>query len=156
MLGYSYNFRRETSILLIMSVLIIVFVKSHHFQLPFLSSSEPFSSDDVDPPLAVTRLTGFCRITLVRDPLRFTSLFFCFYSCVKTPKRGKTCMNTYVKCISKYLCFFQHMAFWYISSTFRPCYSIKETTITCIPTSYHKVGYLILATLWMQLTLYLI
>ena len=45
-------------------------------------------------------------------------------------------MNTYVKCIFKYLCSFNIiMTFWY-TSTFWPRYSIKEATITCISTSY--------------------
>ena len=79
---YIDNFQQETSILLIKLVPIVAFIKSHQLQLPFLSSSEPSSCDDIDSHLAVVLV----RRVLMWDSLRFTSLFFYFYSCMKTLK----------------------------------------------------------------------
>lgn len=53
---------------------ITTFVKSHQPQVPFFSSSEPSSRDDIVPHLEMFHQQGSSRVAFAYAPLQFTIL----------------------------------------------------------------------------------
>lgn len=77
MVPFIRNFQRETSILQIMLVSIAAFVKSPQLQLPFLSTSESSSCNDMVLHLGTLfSRQGSYHVTFAHAPFRFTMSSF--------------------------------------------------------------------------------